>query len=86
MLCPSCSHEHYTSLAVPGSVYKCSRCGAIYGSVSKREDVFRVVAIDQPMLANCNPEDMQFFRIRFGANGITHGWMHSQTKQVVQYG
>ena len=88
-ICPGCSSEGTRQVSLPGIVYKCKGCGGFFGDCGYKGNLSQIVNTYAPMIANCDPEDMQYFDISFVSSDgpeRVHGWMHRNTRHVVQYG
>ena len=87
--CPACSHPESTPHASLANVQTCNACGGIFGTLHVFE-TREVVDINAPMLANAEPEDMQYFDLmQIGSSTEDrriHGWMQKSTHAVVQWG
>ena len=86
--CPACSHTESTPHENLADVVTCDRCGGIYGTCYVC-DTRKVVDVNAPMVANAEPEDMQYFDlVQLGSQGTRriHGWIQKSTHAVVQWG
>lgn len=91
MKCPACSNKrgnkNYDDSIGMVQVYRCKKCGAVFGSCYKG-DSFKVV---KPFWhqGEAQPEDLFYYDLEvLGSAGVerSHGWAHKETRRIVQTG
>ena len=85
--CPACSHRIATIVQGYAMVYRCSKCGAIYGSCYLGESYSLV--LPQMTDAEVPAERLRYYDLDcLGSKGIIrrHGWYDIETKRIVQIG
>jgi predicted RNA-binding Zn-ribbon protein involved in translation (DUF1610 family) len=83
--CPACSNGSAVPLAT--TVYRCAKCRAIFGSCYKGDSYDYVKPVWHD--GETAHEDLQFVSLEIlGSAGIEnfHGWVHKDTRRIVQVG
>ncbi|HQQ00761.1 MAG TPA: hypothetical protein PLY86_20100 [bacterium] len=78
--CPGCNSTR--TKPVRNQVHECLVCGGIFGICSPRE--YREYVSPEWHQGPCDLKDRQYFD--FEIRDRSHGWMHRQTRKIVQIG
>jgi len=88
MECPACSSKRFSPFERFAAIYTCRRCGAVFGTCYLG-DSYAIVAPRWHDDPNPPPEALRYFDLDcLGSKGIErrHGWMHRETRRIVQTG